>query len=72
MLISTRISIFYDVQRRLNCITFVFLICLINILHGQLIIKPSEPIVLRDQFKSFVASCTGQPNTRVGRYFQLF
>lgn len=38
----------------------------IPIIHGQLIIKPSEPIVLRDQFRSFVASCTGQPNTRVG------
>ncbi|CAF1391848.1 unnamed protein product [Adineta steineri] len=49
-------------------ISIIFIIHLINISHGQLVIKPSESIVLRDQFKSFVASCTGQPNTRVATW----
>ena len=41
---------------------------LLKTIVAQLIIKPSEPIILRDQYKSFVASCTGQPNTRVGQW----
>jgi hypothetical protein len=51
---------------------FILVVDLIHILHGQLVIKPSESIVLRDEFKSFVASCTGQPNTRVGLYYCSF
>ncbi|CAM2704547.1 unnamed protein product [Rotaria socialis] len=49
-------------------ISILFTCLLIPILHGQLVIKPSESIVLRDQFKSFVASCTGLPNTRVATW----
>ncbi|UJR10788.1 hypothetical protein I4U23_014975 [Adineta vaga] len=49
-------------------ISIILLISLINLSFGQLVIKPSESIVLRDQFKSFVASCTGQPNTRVATW----
>ena len=44
---------------------------LVGLLRAQLVIKPSESLILRDQFKSFVASCTGQPNTRVGRFESL-
>ncbi|CAF1419129.1 unnamed protein product [Adineta ricciae] len=32
---------------------------------GQLIIKPAETSLTRDQYRSFVASCTGQSNSRV-------
>ncbi|CAF3679675.1 unnamed protein product [Adineta steineri] len=33
--------------------------------HGDLIIKPSGTSLTRDQYKSFVASCSGQSNSRV-------
>jgi hypothetical protein len=33
--------------------------------HGDLVIKPSETSLTRDQFKSFVASCNAQSNSRV-------
>jgi len=53
-----------------NYVSFSKIHCLVSILisisHGELMIKPSEPIVLRDQFKSFIASCTGLLNARVG------
>jgi len=35
---------------------------------NQLILKPIETVILRDQFKPFIALCTGQGNTRVGLY----
>ncbi|CAF4879276.1 unnamed protein product [Rotaria sp. Silwood1] len=47
---------------------FTSVIYFIDNIYGQLVIKPSEAIVLRDQFKSFVASCTGLPNTRVATW----
>ncbi|CAF1018260.1 unnamed protein product [Adineta steineri] len=46
-------------------ILIIFVICLITIIDNKLIIKPSESIILRDQFKPFVALCTGQENIRV-------
>ncbi|CAF0836880.1 unnamed protein product [Rotaria sordida] len=33
--------------------------------HGDLVLKPSGTLLTRDQYKSFVASCTGQSHTRV-------
>ena len=33
--------------------------------HADLLIKPSETSLTRYQYKSFVASCAGQSNTRV-------
>ena len=75
MFISIPISIFFGkffIRVEMICTMFTLVVHSINILHGQLVIKPSESIVLRDQFKSFVASCTGQPNTRVGLYYCLF
>jgi hypothetical protein len=33
--------------------------------HGDLVIKPSESSLTRDQYKSFVASCSGQSNSRI-------
>jgi hypothetical protein len=39
---------------------------------NQLIIKPGESIAAYDQFKPFIALCTGQGNTRVGLYYHLF
>lgn len=31
-----------------------------------------DTIILRDQYKPFIALCTGQGNTRVGLYFETF
>jgi hypothetical protein len=31
-----------------------------------------DTIILRDQYKPFIALCTGQGNTRVGLYFEIF
>jgi len=76
MFISKYISIFFGkllfFPVEMICTMFILVVDLIHILHGQLVIKPSESIVLRDEFKSFVASCTGQPNTRVGLYHCSF
>jgi hypothetical protein len=44
---------------------------LINIVHNQLIVKPVEVVITRDQFKPFIALCTGERNTRVGSYYYL-
>ncbi|CAF1311063.1 unnamed protein product [Rotaria magnacalcarata] len=33
--------------------------------HANLVLRPSSTSLTRDQFKSFVASCTGESNTRV-------
>ncbi len=33
--------------------------------HADLVIKPSETSLIRYQYKSFVASCGGQSNSRV-------
>jgi hypothetical protein len=35
---------------------------------NQLILRPTDTVILRDQFKPFIALCTGQGNTRVGLY----
>ena len=74
MLILTHISTLFSkylYQFYINYIILYIVVYLINNLNGQLVIKPSEPILLRDQFKSFVASCTGLPNTRVGLCYDL-
>ncbi len=34
-------------------------------MQADLVIKPSDTSLTRYQFKSFVASCTGQSNTRI-------
>ena len=38
----------------------------IPIIDSQLVVKPTEKTLLRDQYKSFIASCTGHGNIRVG------
>lgn len=38
---------------------------LVSQVHSDLVIKPSETSLTRDQYKSFVASCTGQSNSRI-------
>jgi hypothetical protein len=46
---------------------FSILVVVLFLLHVQadLVIKPSDTSLTRYQFKSFVASCTGQSNTRI-------
>jgi len=50
--------------RPLVVVFFSFEIVLLQV-HGDLVIKPSETSLTRDQYKSFVASCTSQSNTQV-------
>ncbi|UJR22927.1 hypothetical protein I4U23_025955 [Adineta vaga] len=35
------------------------------LIHAELVIKPSETSLTRDQYKSFIALCTGQSNDRI-------
>jgi len=44
---------------------FSFLRLVLVHVHADLVIKPSETSLTRYQYKSFVASCSGQSNTRV-------
>ncbi len=50
----------------------LLVIYLIEVIHNELIVKPTESIILRDQNKPFIALCTGEGNTRVGLYFRFF
>jgi hypothetical protein len=50
-------SLYYHFER-------LFYIVLLQI-HGELVIKPSETSLTRDQYKSFVALCTSESNSRV-------
>ncbi len=34
-------------------------------IHGELIIRPNESLLTRDQYKSFIALCIGQSDSRV-------
>ncbi len=34
-------------------------------IHGELIIRPSESLLTKDQYKSFIALCIGQSNSQV-------
>ncbi|CAF3998277.1 unnamed protein product, partial [Rotaria sp. Silwood2] len=52
------------INPRILCVV----ICFIKIVYNQLIIQPAESIVSRNQFKPFIALCTGQKNTRVATW----
>ena len=47
------------------------MICLIKIVHNQLIIRPVDSVVSYDQYKPFIALCTGQGNTQISLYLEF-
>ena len=42
-----------------------------QLIRNELIVKPAENVIRRDQYKPFIALCTGEGNTRVGSYFEF-
>lgn len=50
---------------RIKTFYCIFLCIVLSQVHGDLLLKPSAASLTRDQYRSFVASCSGQSNTRV-------
>ncbi|UJR34965.1 hypothetical protein I4U23_027743 [Adineta vaga] len=52
-------------MKLINSLIIIIVIYFIQIVSNRLIIKPNESIISRDQYKPFIALCSGQENIRV-------